>query len=100
MMQDTASMNADFRYSAKINPKNELTYIKRGAAKTFFANFSGAQYDLNLAITLNPKSAEAYLTRAKLKIAMADRDGACEDLNKALQLGSKEAPDLIKTTCY
>ncbi len=84
-----------------IETKQEVSksYMYRGAANSFLANFNEAKRDLdssfildssNLAILRNAKDAAAYDQRAVVKSFLGDLKGAIKDGDTAIALDSTD----------
>lgn len=76
----------------KKNPKDALTYAKRGKAYAALRDYKSAAKDYDRAIALDPKTADAYVGRAVARYMEKDYKGSWEDVHKAESLGGEFWP--------
>ena len=82
------------RYSSLIkkNPKDALSYARRGRAFSDNRDYDKALEDYNKALALNPNTTEAYIGRAVVYLMKKDYDKCWADVHKAESMGGKFWP--------
>jgi tetratricopeptide (TPR) repeat protein len=75
-----------FNQALRLNPKYEVAYAGRGAARGNLGDQKGAIADLSQAILLNPRNVRAYAARGSYRADAGDLRGAVADLTQSIKL--------------
>jgi tetratricopeptide (TPR) repeat protein len=81
---------ADYDQAIRLNPKDAVAYVGRGAARNELGDWDGAISDLTQAIRLDPKNALAYYYRGNVRSELGDKVGAITDLDQAIRLNPND----------
>ena len=74
------------------DPKDALSYSRRGKAYAGLKKHEEAMKDYDQAVRLKPDLAEAYVNRAVARFVLKDYDKSWEDVHKARSLGGEFWP--------
>ena len=78
------------------DPKDSLSYARRGKAHAGLKNYEKAMLDYNKAIQLDPKLAEAYVGRAVAYFVQKDYENSWKDVHQAQSLGGEFWPSFME----
>ncbi len=78
------------------NPKDALSYARRGKAYSGNKDYEHALPDYDKAIELDPKLTDAYVGRAVIRLVNKEYDKCWEDVHKAESLGGQFWPSFME----
>ena len=78
------------------DPKDALSYARRGKAYSGLKDYEKATADLDKAISLDPKLPDAYVGRAVVRYVKKDYDGSWQDVHQAESLGGQFWPSFME----
>ena len=76
----------DFNIAAKLDPRNENIYMRRGLTKKRMGDVSGAIADYDLALQINPNKSILYQLRGVSWYSQKDYNRALADFTEAIRL--------------
>jgi tetratricopeptide (TPR) repeat protein len=80
----------------KLQPDNDMTYIKRGNTYYDLGQYQQAIDDFNKVIILKPDFADAYNNRGSTYLMWHKEELVCPDFQKACELGNCKVLEIIK----
>jgi Tfp pilus assembly protein PilF len=84
--EDFKKAENDYTKAIETDPKNAMSYLLRGNAKSALNENASAVVDYSKAIELDSTLSQAYFKRANAKAALRDTRGAAQDYNQTLLL--------------
>lgn len=78
------------------DPKDALSYARRGKAYAGLKKYDLAMADYDKAIGLDEKLAEAHIHRAVARYVQKDYDGSWQDVHRAQALGGEFWPSFME----
>jgi tetratricopeptide (TPR) repeat protein len=88
---DFARAIVDFDESLRLNPKNSIALINRGAAWLLRGETDKAIADLDAAVSLDPNNPAIYSSRGALRRQLRDFNKSIADLTEAIRLEPKQS---------
>lgn len=77
----------DYTRAIELDPKEALSYSKRGVVYLRMERYRESLADLDRAVALKPSNATALTNRAVVRLQLVDYGGAVADANRAIALG-------------
>lgn len=78
---------ADYTRAIELDPKEDLSYSKRGVVYLRMERYRESLADLDRAVALKPSNTTALTNRAVVRLQLDDYGGAVADANRAIALG-------------